>query len=40
MVTPYGDVLDEIPKGIKSLMLKAGLELSVLEEALEIVRQN
>ncbi|PHR54699.1 MAG: hypothetical protein COA44_12485 [Arcobacter sp.] len=38
MVSPYGEVLDEIPKGIKSLMLKAGLELSVLEEALGVVR--
>lgn len=35
MVTPYGEVLEVIPKGLKSLMLKAGLELSVLEEALE-----
>jgi len=35
MVTPYGEVLEEIPKGVKSMMLKAGLELSVLEEALE-----
>lgn len=35
MVTPYGEVLEKIPKELKGLMLKAGLEISVLETALE-----
>lgn len=40
MVSPYGEVLEKIPKGTKSLMLKAGLEISVLEEALEQLRDS
>lgn len=34
MVTPYGKLLESIPDNVKSLMLKAGLELSALEEAI------
>ena len=40
MVTPYGEILDEIPRGVKSLMLKAGLELNLLEEALKMLRET
>lgn len=40
MVTPYGEVLEQIPKGLKSMMLKAGLEISVLEEALGSLRES
>jgi len=40
MVTPYGDVLEEIPKSTKNMMLKAGLELSILNEALEKLRSE
>ncbi|HIC42945.1 MAG TPA: HDOD domain-containing protein [Sulfurimonas sp.] len=40
LVTPYGEVLNEIPKETKDIMLKAGFEVSVLEEALEKVRKT
>ncbi len=33
MVTPYGKLHENIPQHVKSLMLKADLELSILEEA-------
>ena len=40
MVTPYGKLHESIPQHVKSLMLKAGLELSILEEAILKVRSR
>jgi len=40
MVTPYGKLHEIIPDHVKSLMLKAGLELSVLEEAVLKVKSR
>jgi HD-like signal output (HDOD) protein/HPt (histidine-containing phosphotransfer) domain-containing protein len=40
MVTPYGRLHESIPHHVKSLMLKAGLELSVLEEAVLKVKSR
>jgi len=40
MITPHGEIVETIPKGVKSLMLKAGLELSILEEALDQLMFN
>lgn len=40
MVTPYGKLLESIPDNVKSLMLRAGLELSTLEEAILKIRVN
>ncbi|MDF1881814.1 HDOD domain-containing protein [Sulfurimonas sp. MAG313] len=40
MVTPYGEILEEIPAQLKALMLKAGLDISLLEESLEKIRNT
>lgn len=40
MVSPYGEICESIPEGIKSLMLKEGLELAMLEEALQKMKQG
>jgi HD-like signal output (HDOD) protein/HPt (histidine-containing phosphotransfer) domain-containing protein len=40
MVTPYGRLHEDIPQHVKTLMLKAGLELSVLEEAILKVKKR
>jgi len=40
MVTPYGKLHESIPQHVKSLMLKAGLELSTLEEAILKVKSR
>jgi HD-like signal output (HDOD) protein len=40
MVTPYGRLHEDIPQHVKTLMLKAGLELSVLEEAILKVKNR
>ena len=38
MVTPHGELLEEIPHSVKSLMKKARLDEKVLEEALKALR--
>ncbi len=40
MVSPYGELHEEIPGKVKELMTKAGFELKLLEEAVEKIKER
>ena len=40
MVTPYGELLSTIPKNVKNIMKKAGLDEALLEETIQRMQEN
>jgi len=40
MVTPYGELLEEVPQSLKNMMNKAKLKIEVLQEAVQQLSQN
>lgn len=40
MISPYAEIEETVPENVKTMMLKAGLKLNVLEEAIAKLRQG